>query len=87
MISINSDNAYIFQCLHCNELIQVYQTDIACGIFRHGIFKDGNPVPPHTPKNICDQLYKEKKIFGCGKPFQIIKKENNKIKIMICDYI
>jgi hypothetical protein len=60
--------------------------DLNCCIFRHAIYKDTyKSLNPHANKKICDRLFKEKKIFGCGKPFKFIKGEPNKIEI--CRYI
>jgi hypothetical protein len=43
-------------------------------------------INPHTPKDICDKLAIEDKIFGCAKPFKIIY-ENNEYNAIACDYI
>jgi hypothetical protein len=62
---------------------------INCGIFRHGVIKKTNkPIPPHLNKVLCDELIKKNLIFGCGKPFQIIKNENEEsMDVSVCDYI
>lgn len=73
----------IYECPYCNENIIIYKNEINCGIFRHAIDKiTFKQIDPHTPKNICDNLFENNKVFGCCKPFQII---NNQIRK--CDYI
>jgi len=76
----------IILCPHCNEMIFIEQ--INCGIFRHGILiSNGEQIDPHSSKELCDFYIQNKKIIGCGKPFQIILKENNEYDIIICGYI
>jgi hypothetical protein len=75
----------IITCPHCNNYIIIEKLN--CGIFRHGTYKINNKqVEPHASKEICENLIKEDLIYGCGKPFQIIK-INNTFEIKICDYI
>ena len=76
----------IILCPHCNEMIFIEQ--INCGIFRHGILiSNGKQIDPHSSKELCDFYIQNNKIIGCGKPFQIILKENNEYDIVICGYI
>ena len=78
-------NNNIIICPHCNNYIIIEK--INCGIFRHGIYKNnGKQIKPHSSKEICDELVKNNLIYGCGKPFQIIK-NGEKFEIQICDYI
>jgi len=78
---------YEFICPHCNGNIIVMESEIACGIFRHGIYKNtGLQIPAHAPKLDCDTLSAENKIYGCGKPFRTYL-QNNKIMAEVCDYI
>ena len=75
------------QCPHCKEYVIIEQ--INCAIFRHGVFKSNmNQINPHLPKSACDDLVIKGLIYGCGKPFKIIK-ENNQSEWMAveCDYI
>lgn len=75
----------ILTCPHCGDFIIIIK--INCGIFRHGVLiENGNQIDPHSPKDICDYYVREKKIYGCGKPFRIIC-VNNKFITEICDYI
>jgi hypothetical protein len=72
-------------CPHCKESIII--EEINCAIFRHAVLKINNQqINPHSSKDICDDLIDKKLIYGCGKPFQLIKKDN-KYEAIICDYI
>ena len=74
-------------CPHCKDYIFVYLSDLNCHIFRHGIYKNNmKQIDPHSDKKTCDDLFKNNLIYGCGKPFQIIKNNNNYIAT-ICEYI
>ena len=80
----------IVQCPHCNG--EVIIEELACRIFRHGIFKiDGKQIDPHAKKEDCDKYIEKDLIFGCGKPFKVIEKDNKEKEInyeaIICDYI
>ena len=78
-------NNLIVKCPHCQEYVEIIQ--INCAIFRHGIFKNtGKQIEPHTSKNICDQYIQTNAIYGCGKPFKLIVRENI-LFAEICDYI
>jgi len=73
-------------CPHCKELVLIEQLN--CCIFRHGILiESGKQIDPHASKELCDYYIEKNKIYGCGKPFQIIKNENNELIAVICDYI
>ncbi len=76
----------IFYCPHCNDKLIINTNDLNCKIFRHGQYKDGRPLDPHAPKVLCDSVVKSDLVYGCAKPFQIIKNEGN-YTIKICDYI
>ncbi len=77
----------ILPCPHCKDLIEILESEINCGIFRHGSLKiNYQQIDPHLPKKICDELVEKNLIYGCGKPFQIIK-VNNQWQIIPCDYI
>jgi hypothetical protein len=77
----------IVLCPHCNQEILIIENDINCAIFRHGILKKNfDQINPHETKTECDRLYEEKLIYGCGKPFQLVKKENI-YETIVCDYI
>jgi hypothetical protein len=75
------------QCPHCELYIIIYKNEINCAIFRHGVLKkNGNQIGPHSSKKECENLVKDDLIYGCGKPFKIIKTEKD-YKVEICDYI
>ena len=74
----------VLVCPHCKEYIIIEQLN--CGIFRHGVLKNGRQMEPHAPKQMCDHYIENNLIYGCGKPFRIICKDN-KFEIEICEYI
>ena len=76
---------YILErCPHCKEQLFIYKKELNCRIFRHGFYKKNlKQINPHLKKEICDNLFKKKLIYGCGKPFRI-DKNNKAIK---CGYI
>ena len=72
-------------CPHCSEYVIIEKLN--CGIFRHGVFISSyKQLDPHTSKEKCDYYYNNKKIYGCGKPYQVIK-EGDEYKVIICDYV
>ncbi len=76
-------DSIIVNCPHCGDYIQILKKEFNCKIFRHGIFKNsGKQIDPHLKKSLCDDLFNQGKIYGCGKPF-ILKGD----KAIICDYI
>jgi len=77
------DGSYTFACPHCGVGLNVKQNEINCQIFRCGVLKDTKqPVPPHAPKQECERLVAEQKIWGCAKPFKFDGKT-----IAFCGYI
>ena len=89
VIFSQTDNCYVFNCPHCDNLIQVEKNQVNCKIFRHGQYKNnGEQLPPHSPKQLCDELSASGAIHGCGKPFKLIPDEQGIITtVEICDYI
>ena len=83
------DNEYIIiLCPHCNDNILVFIKDVNCTIFRHGIYKNNlTQIDPHASKELCDDLIKNDLIYGCGKPFRLIKNNNESYSTVICEYI
>jgi hypothetical protein len=85
----------------CNIPIEIIE--INCAIFRCGIYKDydnyGKQINPHLSKEDCDILKQSDKIWGCGRPFKLIKKndekqvelqlqtQDEKYILIPCDYI
>ena len=89
-------NMYIFKCPHCNLWIEVPVNQVNCHIFRHAFFfqrlPNGqilltNQLNPHATKAICDELAREKKIVGCGKPFKFIDRDGGYYVAEKCGYI
>ena len=87
---------YTFTCPHCYLWTEVPVEQVNCHIFRHAYYvkwlANGDMIlldqlNPHASKDVCDQLYAEKKIVGCGKPFKFVKQENDTYRVEICDYI
>ncbi len=77
----------IISCPHCDKNILIMENEINCAIFRHGSYKKNlQQMNPHEKKEECDRLAQENLIYGCGKPFRLIKEENI-YKAIICDYI
>ena len=75
----------IITCPHCSHPVEIIE--INCAIFRHAIYKDTfKQIDPHLSKERCDYLIKTDQVYGCGKPFKLIK-EDNTFKAVICDYI
>ena len=76
----------IVDCPHCNNIVEIIE--INCAIFRHGVYKNNNmQIGPHEPKEICDNLFNNGLIYGCGKPFRLIRNDDSIYKAIICDYI
>ena len=79
----------LVKCAQCSDLVIINKKDFNCKIFRHGVYKkDNKQIDPHLNKEECDRLFKEKLIYGCGKPFKLfINKEEEKYWTEKCDYI
>jgi hypothetical protein len=76
----------IILCPHCTEPILIEKLN--CCIFRHGILiASGRQIDPHATKELCDFYIEKKKIFGCGKPFKIVKNIDNELVAVVCEYI
>ena len=76
----------VIECPHCKD--QVLIEKLNCCIFRHGILiASGKQVDPHSPKELCDFYVLRNKIYGCGKPFKIVRDEKDKLVAVVCDYI
>jgi len=81
------EDKIIITCPHCEQHILIFKNEINCAIFRHAVFKDSfMQIAPHLPRDQCDQLIQQDKVFGCAKPFRI-QKENETYVAVICDYI
>jgi hypothetical protein len=69
-------------CPYCQGDVIILEEEINCGIFRHAVFKNGEGVPPHTPRELMKNMIELDLIFGCGSPFRL---EDN--KAVPCDWI
>jgi hypothetical protein len=73
-------------CPHCQCSVEI--VEINCAIFRHAVLKqNGQQLNPHASKEECEQLAEQGAIYGCGKPFRLVSKENNEYEAIVCDYI
>lgn len=76
----------VMQCPHCQDYVLI--SAINCQIFRHASYKaNDEQIPPHTSQTECERLANGGLIYGCGKPFRIIKDENSNLIAVICGYI
>jgi len=82
---METTSPFIVSCPHCFQNILIEK--INCAIFRHAMFKNGEEVSPHLDKLNCDLLFEKKLIYGCSKPFKIIKNNNLQYEAVICEYI
>ena len=86
MTTEEEEEIMIIKCPHCDQLCEIIKLN--CCIFRCGIYKSNyKQIPPHLSKIKCDFLVEQNLIYGCGKPFQIMKNSDNLYTIVICDYI
>jgi hypothetical protein len=84
---MDNSEYYFITCPNCEGQIIVHKNEVNCKIFRHAVYKNSLiNINPHAPKQECDQLFNDGKIYGCGKPFQLIG-ENGLYNAVICDYI
>ena len=76
------------ECPHCKQFFIVNNKEINCGIFRHAVYKKNLiPINPHETEINCNKLVENNLVFGCAKPFKIVKTLDNKYIVSICDYI
>lgn len=71
-------------CPHCNEPLVIPESEVNCGVFRHG------PVEPHASLQVCEAAKQSATtISGCFKPFRLTREPTNptKWKAEACDYI
>jgi hypothetical protein len=76
----------VVTCPLCGDPVLIDQLN--CCIFRHGILiASGKQIEPHSSKELCDFYVSNNKIYGCGKPFQIVRNTNNELVAVVCGYI
>lgn len=87
---VPEDKTYVFECPHCDGMVQVKEKQVQCQIFRHGATKANNKqINPHATQEECERLVEGDLIYGCGKPFRIFKAEGSLTWTHAdkCDYI
>lgn len=90
---MNEDDSILITCPHCETLISLIKNQINCAIYRHGICKETfQQMDPHASKEECDNLVKNNKIYGCGKPFKLFPNKNHingiiEYYVEKCEYI
>ena len=88
MNKINNDNDIIVICPHCKQPIVVNEKEINCAIFRHAMYVDsGKQIDPHSPKDVCETLVKDGKVYGCAKPFKLVRVDSVNFIAEKCEYI
>lgn len=77
----------IVECPHCQNPVVIAKNELNCCIFRHAVYKrDMTPIHPHMSKDQCEKLLKDGLIWGCAKPFRILRNKDH-FSAEICDYI
>jgi hypothetical protein len=76
----------IITCPNCDDILII--SELNCCIFRHGIYKKTNQqIDPHLSEEKCNILIETNQIYGCGKPFEIIVRDDGTWIVQKCDYI
>ena len=76
----------IVQCPHCNDFISILELN--CQIFRHAVLiSNGEQINPHASKEECDSLIQRGLVYGCAKPFRIVKTKDGIFVAEKCNYI
>jgi hypothetical protein len=82
------DDSFVAPCPHCGLAVCLPRTDLACCIFRHGVYRANSlQINPHASKDECDALAASEAIYGCGKPFRFVKNGERAGHVEECDYI
>jgi hypothetical protein len=77
-----------FPCVWCQGMIEVPDSAIGCGIFRHAILRDtGQPINPHTPQQECERLVQLNLVRGCCQPFRFFLDTSGAPRVERCAYI
>ena len=76
----------IYPCPQCSLYITTAIHELNCRIFRHGFHvKQNLQIPPHEPKEICEQWASSPDVVGSCKPYEIISRDNMFV-VQACDY-
>ncbi len=87
MTDLPPDVIIYLDCPHCGHLFMTTENTLACAIYRHAVLKSNmEQINPHSSEEECKNFIDNDLIYGCGKPFRVIKKDNN-YEAIICDYI
>lgn len=74
-------------CPHCRLPILIMSNEINATVFRHGSLKEsGEQIDPYTSNDICKQLSKNNKIYGCGKSFTLVHRGSVDFSAEKCYY-
>jgi hypothetical protein len=74
----------LVECPWCKITIEV--SELNCRIFRCGIFKDTlKQLEAHASQERCQAVLN--KIYGCGRPFQVVQRPSGLEEAIKCDYI
>jgi len=78
--------SFIITCPQCNEPVLIEKVN--CSIFRHGVLiENGAQIDPHASVELCTYYITNNRIYGCGKPFKLVKNEEGKFVAIVCEYI
>ena len=75
---------FVVVCPHC--LVPILIEEVNCRIFRHAIYKNGEPMSPHAPKTECDEAVTKGFVYGCAGPFYLDISGNQWVAVK-CNYI
>ena len=76
----------IVQCPHCGDFISILELN--CQIFRHAVFiSNGEQINPHASKEECDLVIEQRLVYGCAKPFRLVKTNDGAFLAEKCNYI
>ena len=76
----------VVQCPHCSDFIFIDQLN--CQIFRHAVLiSNGQQINPHASKEECDSFVERGLVYGCAKPFRLVKTNDGAFVVEKCNYI
>ena len=76
----------IVQCPHCGDFISILELN--CQIFRQAVFiSNGEQINPHASKEECDLVIEQRLVYGCAKPFRLVKTNDGAFLAEKCNYI
>ena len=76
----------IVQCPHCGDFISI--VELNCLIFRHAVLiSNGQQINPHASKEECDSFVERGLVYGCAKPFRLVKTNDDAFVVEKCNYI